>query len=63
MLWAIVSSAFVIYLYRTLNATTGAETTHGAASANAIDAELAKLNSRIDALERMTGSKMRGTSP
>ncbi len=62
MLWAIVSSAFVIYLYRALNATAGTGTTDGAAPANEIDAELVKLNSRIDALENMTGSKARGTS-
>jgi hypothetical protein len=63
MLWAIVSSGFVIYLYRSLNATTGAEMTDGAAPANAINAELVKLNSRIDALENMTGGKTRGTMP
>ena len=63
MLWAIVSSGFVIYLYRSLNATTGAEMTDGAAPANVIDAELVKLNSRIDALENMTGGKTRGTMP
>ena len=59
MLWSLVSSAFVIYLYRTLNATAA----DVAVPANAIDAELAKLNSRIDAIERMTDSKTGATTP
>jgi hypothetical protein len=52
-----------MYLYRSLNATPGAEMANGAAPANAIDAELAKLNSRIDAIENIAGGKTRGTSP
>ena len=60
MLWAIVSSVFVIYLYRTLNATADAETAGGAVPADGIDAELAKLNSRIDAIESMASGKARG---
>lgn len=61
MLWAVASSAFVIYLYRKLNA----EKAVGAAAAengspiraastsplSAVDAELAKLNDHISALE------------
>ena len=62
MLWAIVSSAFVIYLYRSLNATSGAKTGGGVVPADAIDTELAKLNSRIDAIEKMTGGKARGVA-
>jgi hypothetical protein len=62
MLWAIVSSAFVIYLYRSLNATPGAKT-GGKSPADAIDAELAKLDSRIDAIEKMTGGKAGGMTP
>ena len=63
MLWALASSAFVIYLYRKLNAentleTAGAES-EGALSSrtastghlSAVDAEFAKLNERIGALE------------
>lgn len=61
MLWAIVSSVFVIYLYRALNAT--ADAAGGAVPANGIDAELAKLNSRIDAIESMASGKARGTMP
>jgi len=63
MLWAIVSSAFVIYLYRSLNATPGAKTGGGESLGDAIDAELAKLNSRIDAIEKMTGGKPGGMKP
>ena len=63
MLWAIVSSVFVIYLYRTLNTTADAETTGGAFPAEGIDAELAKLDSRIDAIGSLTSGKARGTTP
>jgi 3-methyladenine DNA glycosylase Mpg len=63
MLWAIVSSVFVMYLYRTLNITAGAETAGGAVLVNGIDAELAKLNSRIDAIESLANGKARGTTP
>ena len=59
MLWSLVSSAFVIYLYRTLNATVA----DAPVPVDAIDAELAKLNSRIDAIEKNTGSKPRVTTP
>jgi hypothetical protein len=63
MLWAIGSSAFVIYLYRSLNATSGAKAGGGESPADAIDAELAKLDSRIDAIEKMTGGKAGGMTP
>ena len=53
MLWAIISSAFVIYLYRMLNATAGAEVSDAAIPANAIDAQMARLNQSIDAIENM----------
>jgi hypothetical protein len=49
VLWAIASSAFVIYLYRKLNAVPA----EVAAPDNAIDIELDNINSRIDALEAM----------
>lgn len=63
MLWALASSAFVICLYRKLNAEDALETANseseGALSPtaattghlSAVDAELAKLNERIGALE------------
>ena len=63
MLWAIVSSAFVIYLYRSLNATSGAETAAGVVPAGTIDAELAKLLTRIDAIEGVTSGNARETTP
>jgi hypothetical protein len=62
MLWAIVSSVFVIYLYRKLNATAGADAV-GVAAPNSIDTELAKLNGRIDALENMVSRKTRRIAP
>ena len=63
MLWAIASSAFVIYLYRTLNATNGPETTDGDVPADTLGAELAKLSGRIDAIEKMTSGKAGVTTP
>ena len=63
MLWAIVSSAFVIYLYRTLNAAVDTGTADGVIPADAIETELAKLNSRLDAIESMIGGKARRTTP
>ena len=63
MLWAIVSSAFVIYLYRSLNAHSGAEAAGVTVPADAIDAELTRLLSRIEAIENVTGDKARGTTP
>jgi hypothetical protein len=63
MLWALISSVFVIYLYRALNAAGGARTSDELVPANAIDAELTKLNSRIDAIESMASGKARGTTP
>jgi hypothetical protein len=63
MLWAIVSSAFVIYLYRSLNAASGAVAAGVVAPADAIEAELTRLLSRIEAVENITGGKARGTTP
>lgn len=62
MLWAIVSSAFVIYLYRKLSATADADA-GGVEPTNSIDTELAKLNGRIDALENMVSRKTRRIAP
>jgi hypothetical protein len=63
MLWAIVSSVFVIYLYRKLNATAGAETVEGAVPENVVDRELAALDERLDALESIVASKTRRIAP
>jgi hypothetical protein len=57
MIWAIVSSVFVIYLYRKLNAAAGAGTVESAASQNAVDRELAELDGRLDALERLVKTR------
>jgi hypothetical protein len=61
MLWAVASSAFVIYLYRKLNAeeAVGAVdpeigspiSSPGTGQVSAIDAEFDRLNARIRALE------------
>lgn len=53
MLWALISSGFVIYLYRTLN-TESASAPDGA-PAGSVEAELAALNARIAALESRLG--------
>jgi hypothetical protein len=63
MLWALVSSAFVIYLYRQQNAVTDPAAVRGENSISAVDAELAKLNDRISALETTASGKARETSP
>jgi hypothetical protein len=53
MLWAIGSSAFVIYLYRKLSSEQNPEAADsaGSNSSSAIELELAKLNERIGSLE------------
>jgi len=61
MLWAVASSAFVIYLYRKLNAEDAVGSVDpaiesptgspGTGQVSAVDAELNRLNERISALE------------
>jgi hypothetical protein len=63
MLWAIVSSIFVIYLYRQLNAASDSAAGCDDASIGSVDLELAKLNDRISALETAASGKARETSP
>jgi hypothetical protein len=65
MLWSLISSAYIIYLYRKLKAEREPE----AADASTVDAggsigaELDKLNKRLDALEaRLVGSKATETA-
>jgi hypothetical protein len=53
MLWALASSVFVIYLYRTLNAESAPTTAEVAA--DSVEAEIAALNARISALESKLG--------
>jgi hypothetical protein len=57
MIWAIVSSVFVIYLYRKLNATASAETVESVVSQDAIDRELVELDGHLDALERLVKTR------
>jgi hypothetical protein len=54
MLWALASSAFVIYLYRKLNAG-AAPPASTPPEAGALEAELAALNEEISALEGRIG--------
>jgi hypothetical protein len=61
MLWAIASSAFIIYLYRTLNTATDEGATKKS-PADTVGAELAKLEIQIVAIEKLTGGKMRETA-
>ena len=63
MIWAIVSSVFVIYLYRKLNAAAGAETVEGTVSENVVDRELAGLDQRLDTLEPVVAGKTRRIAP
>ena len=60
MVWAIASSIFVIYLYRSLNAADDVATaTDGPLTASTIDAELARLDARIDAIETVVSGTAR----
>jgi hypothetical protein len=63
MLWAIVSSAFVIYLYRKLNAASDGKGAEIAAPANLVEQELASLDSRLGALEKMVNGSARRVAP
>jgi len=63
MLWAIVSSVFVIYLYRKLNATAGAETVDGAVPKNVVARELAALDEGLATLERIVAGKTERIAP
>ena len=63
MLWAIVSSIFVFYLYRELNAADVSGTVAGSKPTGAIDTALAILNERISALEIHMNDQARETTP
>lgn len=64
MLWSLLSSAYIIYLYRKLKAERepqAAET--GAAQSGNVTAELDKLNQRLDSLEaRLAGTGAQETA-
>jgi hypothetical protein len=54
MLWSLLVSGYIIYLYRKLNAENEAKTASGESAGggmSALDAELATLNERIATLE------------
>jgi hypothetical protein len=56
MLWAIVSSVFVMYLYRKLKAAGGAETVEPVVPKSIVDQEWANLDRRLHALEVIVNS-------
>lgn len=58
MLWALASSAFVIYLYRTLKA--GSVDAPDNEPADTVEAELVALDARIAALEGKVGKQASG---
>lgn len=60
MLSALISSVFVIYLYRSLNAAAVPEPAGNEAAPVSVEAALADLNRRIDALELCAGAIAKG---
>ncbi|MEH2528445.1 MULTISPECIES: hypothetical protein [unclassified Bradyrhizobium] len=64
MLWALLSSAYVIYLYRKLKAEQEPQpAATGGSEATSLGAELDKLNQRLDSIEaRLDGIKGRETA-
>jgi hypothetical protein len=66
MLWSLISSAYVIYLYRKLKAEQepAASETERTGGGSGTDAEIDKLNAQIRALEaRLTNPKGQETAP
>lgn len=58
MLWALLSSAYVIYLYRKLKAEREPQATEATgAQASSLGAELDKLNQRLVSIEARLGVK------
>ena len=56
MLWSLISSAYVIYLYRKLRAQHVPQTAQIHGAGNDLEDEIARLNTEIGNLERrMTG--------
>ena len=53
MISSLLCSIYIIYLYRKLNATEEPEATNGGNAAAAVQAEIATLNAKIDALETL----------
>jgi len=56
MLWALLSSAYVIYLYRKLKAEQEPQP-GGGSEAGSLGTEMDKLNQRLDSLEARLGTK------
>jgi hypothetical protein len=64
MFWAIASSAFVIYLYRKLNAENTPAAASDDAPAGKIEAEIAALNAQIAAIEsKIAGARSGSVKP
>jgi hypothetical protein len=63
MLWSLLSSAYIIYLYRKLKAEHDPQAAESTTSAGNVSAELDKLNQRLDSLEtRLAGTKVDETA-
>jgi hypothetical protein len=62
MLWSLLSSAYVIYLYRKLNAEREPTAELKKSDENQLDAELARLNERIASLESRLAKTATGGS-
>lgn len=58
MLWSLISSAYIIYLYRKLKAEQEPQSTEPAGEASSVGAELDRLDRQLDSLEaRLAGIK------
>jgi hypothetical protein len=58
MLWSLLSSAYIIYLYRKLRAEREPQAAETAvAPATSVSAELDNLNHRLDSIEARLGSR------
>jgi hypothetical protein len=64
MLWSLLSSAYIIYLYRKLKAEREPQAADtGVPAATGVSAELDELNHRLDSLEaRLSGTKAQETA-
>jgi hypothetical protein len=63
MLWSLLSSVYVIYLYRKLNAERAPHAAQSPGDAGALIAEVETLNQRLDAIEtRLHATKAQETA-
>ncbi len=62
MLWSLLSSAYIIYLYRKLKAERAPQAAETDVPISSVSAELDKLNHRLDSLEARLGSRTQETA-